>query len=164
MTMSDKDKKFVRSKEVINLLNNIPMFDKLNFKEIKILALHLVVKRCKQGEVLFEEGDKGDFVFFVVSGTMEVIKTSRTSSDVVIAHLGKGKSIGEMAIIDDYPRSATIRAQTQAVLLILTRERFDNIIYEYSSVGIKVLKGVSRQISLNLRKASSRLAEYMLPL
>ena len=158
------DKNFVKSEEVISLLNNIPMFDKLNFKEIRTLALQMQVKTYKEDEILCYEGEKGDFVFFVVSGTLEVFKTSRIADDIVIATLGKGRTIGEMAIIDDYPRSATIRAKTQAVLLILTRERFDHIIYEYPTIGIKVLKGISRQISLNLRKTSSRLAEYMLPL
>ena len=121
-------------------------------------------KRFKAGEILFREGDKGDFVFFVVDGKLDVLKTSKTSEDAVLATIGKGRSIGEMTIVDDYPRSATVKTQTDVSLLILTRDDFEHILNEYPQIGIKVLKGLTRQVSLNLRKTSSRLAEYMLPL
>ncbi|MFC1607081.1 cyclic nucleotide-binding domain-containing protein [Candidatus Latescibacterota bacterium] len=164
MNEAEFDKSFVRSNSVINLLNNIPMFDKLTHKEIKNLAIQMKARRCEPGKVLFNEGETGDYVIFVVSGTLEVLKTSKTSDDIFITSIGKGRTIGEMAVIDDFPRSATIRAKTQSILLILTRDHFDHILYEFPSIGIKVLKGIARQISLNLRKTSSRLAEYMLPL
>ena len=164
MNEAEFNKSFVRSNSVINLLNSIPMFDKLTHKEIKTLALQMKARRCEPGKVLFTEGEKGDYVVFIVSGTLEVLKTARTSEDIFIATIGKGRTIGEMAIIDEYPRSATIRAKAQSIFLIMTRDHFDHILYEYPSIGIKVLKGIARQISLNLRKTSSRLAEYMLPL
>ena len=94
---------------------------------------------------------------------LKVVKTSRETDDIVIATIGRGRSIGEMAVIDDYPRSATVRANTKAKLIILNSRRFDHFLDEYPPIGIKILKGITRLISLNLRKASSRLADYMMP-
>ncbi|MBN1291581.1 MAG: cyclic nucleotide-binding domain-containing protein [Candidatus Latescibacteria bacterium] len=158
------NRSFVISKETIDLLNEVPIFDKLGYNEIKILSRFMKPERYKAGEVLFHEGDKGDYVFFVVDGKLDVLKTSKTSDDVVIATIGKGRSIGEMTIVDDYPRSATVRTHTNVSLIILTRDNFEHILKEYPQIGIKVLKGLTRQVSLNLRKTSSRLAEYMFPL
>ena len=116
------------------------------------------------GTIIFKEGDKGDFFCFVIEGELEVVKTSKTSDDTVIATVTRGRSTGEMSVIDDYPRSATVRSKTKTSLIILNRPSFDYILDEYPKIGIKILKSLTRLVSLNLRKASSRLADYMLPL
>ena len=70
----------------------------------------------------------------------------------------------DMAVIDEFPRSATVRARTKATLLMITRGHFDTVPEEHPRIGIKVLKGITRLLSQSLRKTSSRLADYMLPL
>jgi CRP-like cAMP-binding protein len=82
---------------------------------------------------------------------------------VIIASLTRGRSIGEMAIIDDYPRSATIKAWANSTLVTLTREGFEQILDQHSAIGIKLLKEISRLLSMNLRRTSSQLADYLLP-
>ena len=64
-----------------------------------------------------------------------------------------------MSIIDNFPRSATIKAQTDSKLVTLSRKDFDIILDEYPRIGIKVLKGMTRLLSLYLRKASGQLTE-----
>jgi len=115
-------------------------------------------------EVIFKEGDKGDYVCFVTDGSLDVVKKNEVAKDVVIASLGRGRSMGEMAVIDDFPRSATVRARNKTTLIILTRDGFNQILDQHSQIGVKMLKGIARLLSMNLRKTSSRLADYMLPL
>ena len=93
-----------------------------------------------------------------------MLKKNEKGKQVTLTALGKGRSIGEMAVIDDFPRSATVKARTKATLVILTRANFEKILDEHSKIGVKILKGISRLLSMNLRKTSSRLADYMLPL
>jgi CRP-like cAMP-binding protein len=83
---------------------------------------------------------------------------------VAIATLRKGRSIGEMSIIDEAPRSATIRARTKSTVILINRVQFNQIIDKYPFIGIKILKGLARLLSMNIRKTSSRLADYMLPI
>jgi len=152
-------------KETISdFLLNTPLFDGLKANEIKNIAKHLSFIELSKDDILFKEGEKGNSVFFVVEGTLDVIKESLTGESVIITALHRGRSIGEMSIIDDFPRSATVKARTQVKLVILTREGFDLLLEENPQVGIKILKKISRLLSLNLRKTSSRLADYMLPL
>ncbi len=152
------------SKAVIDLLVEIPMFDQIKSDDLKILARSMNFMDFQPREVIFNEGDKGDFVCFVTRGALDVVKKNEKGKDVVIATLGKGRSIGEMSIIDDFPRSATVRAKTQSTLLILTRKRFEEMLEQHPQIGVKLLKGIAKFMSMNMRKTSSLLADYMLPL
>ena len=152
------------SKAIINLLIDIPIFDRLGSKELRAVSKYMNYMDFKRGEIVFNEGERGDYVCFVVKGSLNVLKRSETGEQGVIATLNKGRSMGEMAVIDDFPRSATVKAQIETSLVILTRKGFDQILDEYPETGVKILKGISRLLSQNLRKTSSRLADYMFPL
>ena len=147
---------------IIDFLVNIPLFDGLDSNELAIIANHMIFFNLSKGDLLFTEGDKGDYVCFIVEGQLEVIKKSSTGQDVVIATLSKGRSIGEMSIIDNTPRSASIKAQTDATLVALTGKGLDTILESHAKIGIKILKGLSRLLSMNLRKTSSQLADLLL--
>jgi len=152
------------SKAIIDLLISIPIFDTLDSDELRLATRYMNLMDAKPGEIVFKEGDQGTYVCFVVEGALEVIKGVDTKHQVVIATLGKNRSIGEMAVIDDFPRSATVRAHTDCALVALTRKGFDDILEEHPKIGISILKGLARLLSMNLRKTSGRLVEYMLPL
>ena len=152
------------SPDILDFLKNIPIFDSLDPEELEVVSTYMKLMDVNPGEIVFKEGAKGSYVCFVAEGSLDVLKQSETGSNITIATLDKGRSIGEMAVIDDFPRSATIKAQTKATLIILTRDEFDLILEEHSKTGVKILKGISRLLSHNLRKTSSRLVEYMLPL
>jgi CRP-like cAMP-binding protein len=152
------------SKAIIDLLIDIPIFDSLKSDELHTIARYMTFMDFKPREVVFQEGDKGDYVCFVAAGSLTVLKKNEKGKQVIIATLNKGRSIGEMAIIDDFPRSATVKARNDTTLIILTRKGFDQILANHSTVGVKILKGISRLLSMNLRQTSSRLADYLLPL
>ena len=149
---------------LVDSLSNIPLFDRLNGQELGVLAKYVNVIDVNPGEYIFKEGDKGDYVCFVEKGSLDVMKRSSAGGTAIIATLTRGRSIGEMAVIDKFPRSATIRARTKATLLTLTRSGFDLILEQEPTIGVKILKGISRLLSQNLRRTSSQLADYMLPL
>jgi CRP/FNR family cyclic AMP-dependent transcriptional regulator len=152
------------TKAIVDFLSCIPMFDSLKTEELTLLTRHMNFMDMNSGEILFREGEKGDYVCFVAEGSLDVVKKAEKGHYVTLATLPKGRSIGEMAVIDDFPRSATVRARTKATLVILTRKGFNLILEEHPAIGTKILKGISRLLSQNLRKTSSRLADYMLPL
>lgn len=151
-------------KAVLDFLVSIPMFDNLVPDELRLVSAQMTFMDLNPGEVLFHEGEKGDYVCFVAEGSLDVLKKSKKGHNVTLATLTRGRSIGEMAMIDDFSRSATVQARTAAALVILTRKGFDLILDEHPGIGIKLLKGISRLLSQNMRKTSSRLADYMLPL
>ena len=146
------------------LILNIPIFSRLKGKELRSIEQCMKIAEVIPGEIIFEEGERGDYVCFVVEGSLEVLKKTESGESIVISTLAKGRSIGEMAIIDDLPRSATVRAKYKSTLLTLSRESFDYLLAKHPDVGVKILKGLASLLCMNLRKTSNRLAEYMLPL
>lgn len=147
---------------IINFLISIPLFDRLDAGELTIIADHMNFFKIKKGDTLFKEGDRGDYVCFIAEGQLDVIKESASGEPVVIATLSKGRTIGEMSIIDHTPRSATIKASTDALLVVLTDKGLDHILEKHAKIGIKILKGLARLLSMNMRKTSSQLADHML--
>jgi len=153
------------SRDMIDFFINMPIFDRINEEEIKVIARHMNTVELGPNQVLFQESEKGNYVFFIKEGELDVIKKSETSgADVIIAILGKGRSVGEMSIIDDSPRSATIRARSHALLYILSKSAFDLILNRNPKIGIKLLKGISCLLSSSLRDTSKKLADYIPPL
>ena len=152
------------TRSVMNFLSRVPIFNELSFDELETVVPFMSYMQLDQGEILFKEGEHGNYVFFVAKGILDIYKKSASGGDVVIASLTKGHSVGEMSIIDTFPRSATVRTRTEAMLLIITKAGFNRILTSHPAIGIKILKGISRLLSQSLRKTSTRLVDYMLPL
>ncbi|MDI6797623.1 MAG: cyclic nucleotide-binding domain-containing protein, partial [Desulfatibacillaceae bacterium] len=93
-----------------------------------------------------------------------VIKDAKSGERAVITKLNRGDSVGEMAVIDHFPRSATVIATADSNLVTLSSDDFKKLLTNHPQVGISILKGIARVLSINLRKTSSQLADYMLPI
>lgn len=143
------------------MLGAIPMFDSISGKELYLIASYMQVKQFAEGQMVFSEGDMGDYICFIVSGELDVYKNSVQNKQVLICTLHKGRAIGEMNVIDKFPRSATVIARKPSKLLILSNDRFEQILDEHPRAGIAFFKGIARTLSLNLRNASSRLADAL---
>lgn len=149
------------SERLADDLSLIPIFSTLQPEELRILEQHVHLRELKSGEFVFREGERGEYLCFVATGTLDVIKFNQEAQPVIISRLTKGSSIGEMALLDRLTRSASVRASTPASLMVLTRESFDHLLSEHPAIGIKIMKGIALLLSFNLRKTSDRLAEFM---
>ena len=141
-------------------LEQIPFFDDLSEDEMTTLMNYMSLYELDAGEILFKEGEIGQYVSFVVEGKMDVLKKSITGSEISIATISHGYALGEMALIDQSPRSATIRAQTKATLAVLPQSAFKIILKNQPAIGIKILTGFARFQTENLRKTSDQLNAY----
>jgi len=148
------------NKELENLISEIPVFNALDSEDTHILAQYLFPKELPKGGLVCKEGQHGNFLSFVTSGELEIIKTL-DNKEAVISVISKGDSLGEMALIDGLTRSATVRACNTSSILILRRDDFNDLLEKHPGVGIKILKGIARLLSLNLRKASSQITTFM---
>ena len=111
-------------------------------------------KAFNSGEIVIEEGTKGTSAFVILSGSTEVIKRWG-DREVVIAILGDGQVFGEMGLIEDRPRSATVRANSELKVRIIDRDHFNELLRTKPSVLIPILKSLFER----LRQASDLLAE-----
>jgi CRP/FNR family transcriptional regulator, cyclic AMP receptor protein len=147
--------------ETRSFLENLAIFSSLNVDELSTLARHMSYIHLQRGEYLFVEGDPGTFLGFVVNGILEIQKRRESGEYVTLARLTKGASIGEMALIDKSPRSATVIARQAATLVTLTDRAFDLLAEKHPPLAIKMIRKVARLLSLNMRRTSSKLADLM---
>lgn len=164
MTKKEKPLKIETKTSIVDLIMDIPLFDSLDGRELKTVARHMSYFEIQKGEVLFKEGDPGDYLCFVIEGGLDILKEAAApGTSVVISTITRKRPLGEMSVIDNTTRSATARARTHTSLVSLPKTGFEKLLVQNPIIGIKILKGIARWMSMNMRRTSSLLADYMLP-
>jgi CRP/FNR family cyclic AMP-dependent transcriptional regulator len=149
---------------LVDFIINLPLFEFLEREDLMEVAARMEFKSLQPGTVLFREWDKADCVCFVESGQLDVTKKTGPHSSEVRATLDRGRSIGEMSIINNFPRSSTVVARSRVRLAVFPRSAFEDILHDRVDIGVNILKGLANLLSVNLKKTSSRLADNMLPM
>lgn len=141
-----------------NLMCEIPMFDNIRQSDITVLASKLEHRRYPADTMVAKEGSPGDSVLFITSGKLEIRKESLDGKYTVLARHGKGKSVGEMALVrgEATPRGASIVATELTEALVLSRESFDIFIEKNPSIAIQILRNIASTISDRLDHLGSR--------
>ena len=113
--------------ERINFLRRVPLFAGLTDDDLRHLAARARDEQLEPNEVLFEEGSHGDKAYVVEQGKLEVTKTSG-GRDVLLAVRQPGEVFGELALIEEAPRMATVRARTPARLMAISKDHLDELL------------------------------------
>lgn len=140
-----------RAVEIMRLLGAMPLFKDLTPTQMRKLALSFTSKKFPDGEAIIRQGDPGDAFYVIEKGKCSVQITDPDGNQKEVAKLGKGEYFGEMALLSNAPRSATIKALAETELLVLSKEDFDKMILATlaSSGG---LEKVSSRRKLDLKK------------
>ena len=148
----------IRMREHLDKLRNEMIFSLFDDEDFENMASFSDLVTYPAKAVIFNEGDDGDFLGFVVSGKLEVKKqTEFKGNQVIIALLSSGALVGELSIFDQHKRSATVEAVEDTLMLVLKNKAVDLLIQKHPYTGIKLMKGLIRILSLRLRKATERL-------
>ncbi|MGF1509354.1 MAG: cyclic nucleotide-binding domain-containing protein [Myxococcota bacterium] len=135
--------------EKLDILKEIPLFRHLNYKEL-VKVLNLTQPRnYEAGAVVIEEDSEGDEFFVILSGEVSVNKHGRT-----LTTLGGRVHFGEMALVDQSPRSATVRAERATRTLCLSRPAFFAVVRTEPALGSKLLWSFVQVLSHRLRIAN----------
>jgi signal transduction histidine kinase len=127
-------------------LRGAPLFKHLTDEEIRLVSASCVEEEREAGDVIFLEGSAADRFYIVMEGRVEVWKNYNDPRPDILAVHGPGRFFGEMALIDELPRSATVVAKERTLLLFLFREEFRRLITEHSSIALSVMTGISSMV------------------
>ena len=100
-------------------------------------------KTCVLGETIFQEGDPGTEMYVVKEGEVDLFLRGK-----ILKSLKKGDIFGEMAIIDNSPRSATARARTDCELMVINQERFLTLVHQNPNFALEVMKVLAERLRL----------------
>jgi signal transduction histidine kinase len=127
--------------QVAYLLSRIDLFRSFSPITLRLVARACVFRRVAAGEVLFEHGDEGASLFIVLDGTLEVFRGERA-----IALIGRNEYIGELALLDPGPRSASVRATVETSVLEVPRTVFDLYLRQEPESLIAMTRTITRRL------------------
>jgi CRP/FNR family transcriptional regulator, cyclic AMP receptor protein len=137
-------------------LARIVIFQDLPAEDLERIK-HLVFERTfKTGSTLFMEGMQGEVLYLVKSGKIEIMKR-KGADDMLIATLGPGEFVGEMSVIDNERRSATARVAEDSVLMVITKQVFQDIIRTIPEGASRMLLAIIKIVNRRLREANRKL-------
>jgi CRP/FNR family transcriptional regulator/CRP/FNR family cyclic AMP-dependent transcriptional regulator len=142
---------------VRDILRPVPFFRELTQPEMDLLVALGHVVAYPRNMVVFREGDKGEALYVVIGGAVRIVSHAPEASDGTMAFVESGGCFGEMALVDDFPRSATAIAQDDSTVLFLGRDALLDLFREEPVVGRKILAAFCRSLSLRLRHANDRI-------
>ena len=138
------------------LLERVPLFKGLPEHARMSLAERLIERRFRSGEIVFNKGDRGSALLCVLSGKLEIFLPPEGGADRVdLKEVNEGEHFGELALFDEKPRSASVEAKTDCVLLELDREVFISDIVRSESSVLAILS----EMAVRLRDTNAMLSQ-----
>jgi len=144
--------------EEVELLRNIPLFAKIELSKLKLLAFTSERLTYSQDEILFSQGDAGDAAYIIIDGEADIV-VNTPGGPLVIATLKQNEIVGEIAILCDVPRTATVRAKTELTTLRISKELFFNLTIEFPQIAVEIMRELAHrleQTTTKLREAVAR--------
>ena len=145
-------------REEVELLQRIPLFANVEASKLKLLAFTSERIAFETGQVLFRQGDTGDAAYIIIEGEAEVLVNGPTGP-IQVALLGRNEIVGEIAILCDVPRTATIKARQRLVCLRISKELFLRLINEFPQIAVAVVRELASRVEAGNEKLRSTLAE-----
>lgn len=127
-------------------LQAFTLFRGLSVADLNRMAHAMTARRLNAGEVLFRQGDPGDSMFLVQRGRLRVFIHDASGNDITFRYFGEGQIVGEFALLDQKPRSASADAPEGATVMVFSRSAFDAFLKERPFIGITMMRGLAERI------------------
>ena len=140
--------------DIEEIFKAIPTFSKVTKKYVKELIKLTHNRVYSENEMIFHQGDPGIGLYIIHSGQVTIVQDSEDGSRQVSAELSKGDFFGELALLDDSPRSASAIAKKESKIVVLFKPDLDDFMENYPQEGMKISRGISQIIATRLRTVS----------
>jgi CRP/FNR family cyclic AMP-dependent transcriptional regulator len=132
--------------EETDLLRKIPMFAKMETSRLKLLAFASEMVSFQSGDVVFNSGDIADYAYVIMEGAVDVI-TETDKGPIVTVTLSQNQLIGELGLLNNTPRIATLVANGNLLAMKITADMFFRILRENSEVALDVIRMLSDKLT-----------------
>ncbi len=141
-------------KQDVEVLRNIPLFSKIEPARLKLLAFTSEHVEFADGEIVCRQGELGDAAYILLEGDADVV-VDTPDGPVTVARLGRNDIVGEIAVLCDVPRTATVRAASRLVTLRISKDGFFNLLMQFPQVGV----GIMHELASRLHHTTQQLTE-----
>ena len=143
--------------EEVELLKGVPIFSKVEPAKLKLLAFTSERMNFAAGQELFHQGDQGDAMYVILGGIADVLIDSQ-GGQIAVAELQKNGFVGEIAILCDVPRTATIKAREPLSTLKISKDTFYRMVGEFPQMAIEIMRELAHRVedtNKKLREATA---------
>jgi rhodanese-related sulfurtransferase len=127
-------------------LSDRSFFDYMPAETMAEIAKRVKTKTFPAGTVIFEEGDSGDSYYIIRSGRVRAFRRDEDGVETSLAEIGPGDGFGELSLLTDKPRTASVETLEETVLTILSKDQFERIVDKYPQVALSFVKHISKML------------------
>ena len=142
--------------EEVDLLRGIALFERMEAPKLKLLAMTSDRVKFRPGSTMMKQGDDGDAAYVIIEGSGDVL-IDTPGGQIKVAEMGPGQIVGEIAILIDIPRTATIKTEGGLTALKIGKENFLRLLTGSPQVGIEII----RVLAARLENTNAQLREAM---
>lgn len=146
---------------ICTMLREAKGFEDFAQPDIVFLARHMKAYRVPEGATIFREGERNSYLCVLIEGRVGVYKEDRDNEIKLLTIIPPGRIFGEISVIDNFPYSASIVAETGATFLLMSREGLRQCIDDRPVLGVRLLSLIARLLCARLRSASGQLVDYL---
>lgn len=140
----------------VKVLKQIPLFANIDSAKLKLMAFASERLSFTPGQYLCKQGDVGDAAFIIIEGSADVVlENGDGGKSLTVASLGKNDIVGEIAILIDVPRTASVVATTELTALKVTKELFFRMVRDFPEMSVEIMRALAHR----LEAANARLRE-----
>ncbi|GIK26756.1 MAG: Crp/Fnr family transcriptional regulator [Betaproteobacteria bacterium] len=156
----------------VDALRSMPIFESLSVERLVPIARVAVFRKVPRGATILRAGDRTDFVYFILSGTLKVLVSDEEGREVILSILNPGEFFGEMGVLDDNPRSATVATTSPCEFVVISKADFKLCLAENFDVSLFIMRNLVKRLrtadrnieSLALMDVYGRVARLLLEL
>jgi len=126
-------------KDEVALLRQVPLFQDIEPAKLKLLAFTSERMAFEPGQTMVQQGDSGDAAYLILKGRADVL-VKRGSRNIKVAEIGANAIVGEIAILCDVPRTATVKAVERLETLRIAKDHFLRMLTEYPEMAIQIMR------------------------
>jgi len=134
----------VSIEQEVEILRKIPLFANIDPAKLKLMCFASERLTFKEGQSLFDQGDSADSAYIIVAGAADVIVT--TGKPSVVAKVATNDIVGEIAILCDVPRTATVTATSELIALKITKDLFFRMVTDFPEMGVEIMRVLAHRL------------------
>ena len=137
------------------ILRALPIFEKLDDESLRPLTRVSMLRHIPRHTAVLHAGDSTDNIYFVLSGALKVQISDEEGREVILSMLGPGELFGEMGVLDDHPRSATVLAVEPSELVVIGQADFKQCLVDNPDVSLFIMRNLTKRLRLADRAIES---------
>jgi CRP/FNR family transcriptional regulator, cyclic AMP receptor protein len=145
-------------KDEFELLRRVPLFAEIEPSRLKLLAFMSERVGFDAGRLIVRQGDTADAAYVIIEGHAEVIAETPTGP-VTLATLGPNAPVGEMGILTNMPRNATVRAKDRVIALRISKDPFMRMVREFPNISVSIMQELAYRLDATNHQLSTYMAE-----